>query len=68
MTEPYVSDAFNVTWRNAGEPWCDKCGLPAKRGAIGVSLHVSDKYPTGVPIEKDLSGHTPSIKKWWDSL
>ena len=68
MGEPHVSDKFNVAWRNAGEPWCDKCGLPARRGGMGITVHVSDRFPLGVPVEKDSSGHSPSMRKWFDTL
>ena len=67
MDEPHVTDEFDVLWRTQNLPFCDKCGLPARRGSMGYSVHVSDAFPTGIPPEKDKSGHTPSIRKWWEA-
>jgi hypothetical protein len=68
MGEPIVSDKFNVAWRNAGEPFCDTCGLPTRRGPLGFTAHVSDAYPKGVPVEKDESDHRATMRKWWESI
>ena len=62
-----MDDDFIQDWVNEGNPWCDKCGLPCIRGSMGITVHVTEEYLSGVPVEKDESGHKPSMRKWWES-
>lgn len=60
-----VSDRFVGLWRHDGRPWCDTCDGCAVHTPDGWR-HASIRYPLGVPLEVDASGHKVTADAWWN--